>query len=109
MSKSIKSAAAIFLTAAFAFNMSAQDTSIFENCGVIGIHKANDPSGKILTMEETTLSFELSPKYESYVWASDGKGYKAVKRKDLPRKESEDRYTVSLKDNGIYLDRKSVV
>ena len=30
MSKSIKSAAAIFLTAAFAFNMSAQDTSIFE-------------------------------------------------------------------------------
>ncbi len=103
MSKSIKSAAAIFLTAAFAFNMSAQDTSIFENCGVIGIHKANDPSGKILTMEETILSFELSPKYESYVWAADGKGYKAVKRKDLPGKESEDRYTVSLKDNGIYL------
>ena len=30
--------------------------------GIITTRPANDPAGKILTMEETTLSRELSPK-----------------------------------------------
>lgn len=40
--------------------------------GIIKTRPANDPSGKILTMEETTLSRELSPANLWCTWQEDG-------------------------------------
>ena len=37
----------------------------------IGVREANDPSGKILTMEETILSRELAPKNLYCSWEND--------------------------------------
>ena len=40
--------------------------------GVLDTRKANDPSGRILTMEETTLSRELAPKNLYCSWQDNG-------------------------------------
>ena len=51
--------------------------------GILKTRKANDPSGKTLTMEETILSRELSPAYESYIWM----GEHTLLRVDKDRKQ----------------------
>ena len=40
--------------------------------GIVSTREANDPSGKVLTMEETILSRELSPANIHATWENDG-------------------------------------
>ena len=40
--------------------------------GIVSTREANDPSGKVLTMEETILSRELSPANIRATWENDG-------------------------------------
>ncbi len=40
-------------------------------CGIVNFRKANDPSGKILTMEETIMSRDLSPANVNASWKSE--------------------------------------
>ena len=52
-------------TLCLGFSLSAQS-------GIIKTRPANDPAGKILTMEETTLSRELSPSNIYASWENAG-------------------------------------
>ena len=45
---------------------------------VIGVREANNPSGKILTMEETILARELSPENLYCTWVSPYTDWKLI-------------------------------
>ena len=69
--------------------------------GVLERRPANDPEGKILTMEETILSRELSPQMPVYSWFKEGKGYVAIA--DSIPESPEARYDEYCEKNGLYL------
>ena len=69
--------------------------------GVLERRPANDPEGKILTMEETILSRELSPQMPVYSWFKEGKGYVAIA--DSIPESPEAKYDEYCEKNGLYL------
>ena len=77
----------------------------------IGVREANDPSGKILTMEETILSRELSPKSLRCRWNGDKdilmfKDGKTISFNIETRVESP--YRAPRKKERIYTEGKSI-
>lgn len=82
----------------FSVGIYAQETP-----GTFAFRQANDPSGKILTMEETILSRDLYPKSERFVWEKDGKGYKAVKASGQQKAKQQNAFEAFTEGNGLYL------
>jgi len=84
--------------ALFSAGMAAQEIP-----GTFAVRPANDPSGKMLTMEETILSRELYPQNERFKWIKDGKTYKAVKASEAFHANPAKTVEAFTDGNGLYL------
>ncbi len=75
--------------------------------GALMSRPANAADGKILTMEETILSRDLSPRAPRYEWVLDGKNYVPEEIKPVPGppapREPQDGLTAFCEGNGLYL------
>ncbi len=67
----------------------------------LGSESAHD--GRLLTMEETILSRELSPQWKRYEWAAEGKGYTVREVKGRSHVKAPCLKAVNI-DNGLYIE-----
>lgn len=74
---------------------------IFAQSGIIETRLANEAGGKILTMEETILSRELSPEYKYFGWKA---GHELVEKRITP---SKPKYKLEYKKGNLALLEKA--
>ena len=69
--------------------------------GTVGTRPANDPSGKLLTMEETILARELAPQNLHCSWLNENEILMHKEGKWQSWKIKEDRYSESLHEGRL--------